>query len=290
MRLDIQMPLHLNKMMEGSVKILETINFQMGYLSELEYGIFSERLKAMNINLSHLNNTIIKGIYHPIENRSKRAPLDTGVKLLQGIFGVAATDKDVKAIEDRFRNSTKQLWISQNEVIIATNILKRSFMKLSDAIVDQNKMCEKYREKNYFRLKLMNTSNLVGESISMINVLMSECQNIITKLRKGFLPKNVVTDQILHEIIEEGLNKFAGTKYPGNNKGILSEMIKAITVHHTENSFKFILHVPFVSNNNFTFYNIVAVPIIRKNNELFLASEISDYIGIDNFFYQKINI
>ena len=79
MRLDIQMPLHLNKMMEGSVKILETINFQMGYLSELEYGIFSERLKAMNITLSHLNNTLIEGIYHPIVNRSRRALLGIGI-------------------------------------------------------------------------------------------------------------------------------------------------------------------------------------------------------------------
>ena len=98
----------------------------------------------------------------------------------------------------------------------------------------------------------------------------------------------MVTDQILQKIIE-GLNKFAGTKFPGNDKGILSEMIKAVTVHHTENSFKFILQAPFVSNNNFKIYNIVAVPIVGKNNELFIASEISDYVGIDNFyFHQKI--
>ena len=113
---------------------------------------------------------------------------------------------------------------------------------------------------------------------------MSEYQNIILTLRKGFLPKNVVTDQILRKIIKEGVNKFAGTKFPGNDKGILSEMTWAITVYHTENPFKFIVHVPSVSNNNFKIYNIVAIPII-KNNELFIASKISGYIGIDNYFW-----
>ena len=154
------MPLNLNKMMEESVEILAEINSQMRYSSELEYDVFPKRLKAMNISLSHLNNTLIEGIYHPIENRSQRAILDIGGKLLQGIFGIA-TDKDVESIENGFRNSTKQLWISQNKVTIVTNILKRSFMKLSDVIIDQNKMLEKYRKLNDFRWKLITTINYI---------------------------------------------------------------------------------------------------------------------------------
>ena len=38
-----------------------------------------------------------------------------GGKLVHGIFGIA-TDIDVKSIEDKFRNSTKELWNSQNEI------------------------------------------------------------------------------------------------------------------------------------------------------------------------------
>lgn len=35
----------------------------------------------------------------------------------------------------------------------------------------------------------------------------------------------------------EGFNKFAGKKFPGDNNGILSDMLRAVTVHHTDNSF-----------------------------------------------------
>ena len=73
------MPVHLKKLMEESAKILATINSRMGYLSELEYDIFSKQLKAMNITRSHLNNTLIEGIYHLIENRSRRALLGIGI-------------------------------------------------------------------------------------------------------------------------------------------------------------------------------------------------------------------
>ena len=162
--------------------------------------IFSKRFKAMNITLSHLNNALIEGIYHLIGNKSRRALLVMGGKLLQDIFGMA-TDKDVKSTENSFKKSTKQLWISQNMVTIVTNILKMSFIKLSDAIIDKNKMLEKYRKQNDFRWKLKNTISLVGESTSLINVLMSEYQNIIIALRKGLLPKNVVTDQILQKVM-----------------------------------------------------------------------------------------
>ena len=106
--LDIEMPRHLNKMMKESVNVLEFINFQMGYLSELEYDIFSKRLKAMNITLSHLNNTLIEGIYHHFEDRSKRALLDIGGKLPQGIFGIA-NDINVKSIEDNYGPLRKKI-------------------------------------------------------------------------------------------------------------------------------------------------------------------------------------
>ena len=290
--LDIQMPVHLMMMLRQSMMVINTINSQMSYLNELEYDIFCKRSNALNLTLAHLNNTLIEEIYHPIENRPKRALLDIGGKLLQGIFGVA-TETDVKRVEEQLGDSVKNLWTSQNKIVIVTNILKKSFMKLSEAIIDQNKLLQKFNKKNEFKWRLMNTMSLVGESINLIHVLINEYENLILRLRKGFLPNNVVTDQMLRKIIKEGINKFVGTKFPGNDKGSLSEMVRSITVHHTENPFKFILYVPFVSDNDFKIYNIVAVPIVGKNNELFIASEISGFIGINEYFYffskNKIN-
>ena len=58
---------------------------------------------------------------------------------------------------------------------------------------------------------VMNTISLAGDSISLINIFMTEYNNMINSLKKDLLPKNVVTNQILQKIISEGLNKFAGT-------------------------------------------------------------------------------
>ena len=82
----------------------------------------------------------------------------------------------------------------------------------------------------------MNTIGLVGESISLINILMTEYHNIVNLLRNGLLPKNMVQGVILQKIIAEGSNKFARTKFAENGELNLLEMIKAIAVHQTENA------------------------------------------------------
>ena len=66
----------------------------------------------------------------------------------------------------------------------------------------------------------MNTIGLVGESISLINILMTEYHNMVNSLRKGLLPKNVLTGVILQKITAEGSNKFAGTNFRRNCKVI----------------------------------------------------------------------
>ena len=286
--LQVQMPMHLKLMIKESSTILKTITHQISYLSEFEVSavenkIFKNRLAAINSTLIHLNITLYEGINHNKENRSRRALLDIGGQFLQGVFGVA-TDKDVKMINNRINKYNKKLEISQNKIMVFNDILKMSFLKMADAIIDQNKLLEKFQQEVGFKNNLMNTLSLVGESINLINVLMNEYHNLMITLRKGFLPENVISNQILQKIIIEGVNKFAGTKFPGDGDGVLSEMIKTITVHHTENSYKFILHIPFVSKDKFKIYNIVAVPVIN-NNDIFIASEISSYIGINNLYY-----
>ena len=82
----------------------------------------------------------------------------------------------------------------------------------------------------------MNTISLVGDSISLIIILMTEYNNIVNSLKKGLLPTNMVTRETLQKIISEGSNKFTGTKFSDNGRRILSEMMKAITVHQAESS------------------------------------------------------
>ena len=101
---------------------------------------FSQRLRALNATLCHMNDTLIRGIYHSMENRSCRALLDIGGQLLQGILGIAT-----ELIKNDIKNSTSQLWISRNEVIIVTNLFRKSFLKLSDVMIDQNKIMVSYQ-------------------------------------------------------------------------------------------------------------------------------------------------
>ena len=89
----------------------------------------------------------------------------------------------------------------------------------------------------------------------------------------------------MQKIISEGSNKFARTKFPGNGKRSLSEIVEAITVYQTENSFKFVLKISFVSKDNQQIFKIIAVPVTGKNSELFIATEIDSYIDVDFFFY-----
>ena len=251
---------------------------------KMDFEIFSARKVSLNMSLIHLNDNLLEGIYHPMENRTKRALLDIGGKLLQGIFGVA-TEIDLDLLRVRFDNSTRKLISSQNKIVIMTNVLKDSILNLSNAMFVQNKLLHKFKKNNDIKLRMMQTMSLIGESVSLIHVLLSEYQNLIETLRQNSLPTNVVTKQNLEKIIKEGINKFPGTKFPGNSKGNLSKMINAVTVHQTENPLKFILYVPFVSENDFDIYKIVAVPIIGKYNKMFIASEISGYIGISKLFY-----
>ena len=102
-------------------------------------------------------------------------------------------------------------------------------------------------------MRVMNIISMVGDSISLINILMTEYHNIVNSL--GLLPKNVAKCVILQKIIAEGSNKFAGTKFPENGKVILSEMIKAVTTHQTEYVFKFVLHVALCQKTIIIFFN-----------------------------------
>ena len=93
---------------EESERILSTTSKQIGHLSKLEHDVFSQGLRALNTTLCHMNDTLIRGIYHPMENRSRRALLELGGQLLQGILGIA-TDRDVELIKNNIKNSTSQL-------------------------------------------------------------------------------------------------------------------------------------------------------------------------------------
>ena len=71
-------------------------------------------------------------------------------------------------------------------------------------MIDQSKMLESYRDKKTdFTLRVMNTISLVGESISLINILTTKYHNIVNSLKKCLLPKNVVTGVILQRITAE---------------------------------------------------------------------------------------
>ena len=184
------MPRHLKMMTDQAKMVLETITTQMDdqkshHAMKLEYEIFMNRKVSLNISLVHLSNNLLEGIYHPMENRTKRALLDIGGKLLQGIFGVA-TEIDIDMLRDRFNNSTKKLLTSQNKIIVFTNVLKNPILNLSKAMIVQNELLHQFK-KNEFKLRMMNTMSLVGESVSLIHVLLNEYQNLIEKLLKKYL-------------------------------------------------------------------------------------------------------
>ena len=196
------MTAHLIHGIKESERILSTTSNQIGHLSKLEHDVFSQKLRALNATLCHMNDTLIRGIYHPMENRSRRALLNTDGQLLQGILGIA-TGRYVELIKSDVKNSTSQLWISQNKVIIVTNVIRKSFLKLSDAMIDQNKMMVSYQKKNDFVPRVMNRISLVGELITLINILLTEYNNLVNSLRKGFPPENMVTRETLQKILSE---------------------------------------------------------------------------------------
>ena len=149
--LQVQMPVHLKLMIKESSTILRTITHQISYLSEFEVSavekrIFESRLAAINNTLTHLNITLNEGINHYKDNRSRRALLDIGGQLLQSVFGVA-TDKDIKMINNRINSYNKKLEISQKKIIVFNEILRMSFLKMADAIIDQNKLLEKFQHE-----------------------------------------------------------------------------------------------------------------------------------------------
>ena len=149
--MEVSMPQHLRRMMDQAKMILETITAQMDekknhHAMKLEFDIFSARKVSINMSLIHLHDNLFEGIYHPMENRTKRALLDIGGKLLQGVFGVA-TEIDLDMLRVRFNNSTRKLISSQNKIVIMTNVLKDSILNLSNAMIVQNELLHEFKKK-----------------------------------------------------------------------------------------------------------------------------------------------
>ena len=149
--MEVSMPWHLKMMTDQAKMVLETITTQMDdqkshHAMKLEYEIFMNRKVSLNISLVHLSNNLLEGIYHPMENRTKRALLDIGGKLLQGVFGVA-TEIDLDMLRVRFDNSTRKLISSQNKIVIMTNVLKDSILNLSNAMIVQNELLHEFKKK-----------------------------------------------------------------------------------------------------------------------------------------------
>ena len=185
---------------------LSTTRGQIRYLSRLEHDIFLQQLWAVNATLFHLNDTLVREIYHPIENRSRRALVDISGELLQGIFDIATDNKSFMDIPKEGHNCNKCAQKIIHETVSHNNRPKQNV----DIVL----------EKNDFVIRVMNTICIEVELMSSINILLTEYNNIVNSLRKGLLPTNMVTREIWQKIISEGSKKFAWTKFPGNGKRI----------------------------------------------------------------------
>lgn len=280
--LHLGMPTHLYNAIEQSAKILSTTADQVQHLKESK--VLNKRLTALNLTLHHINDSLRTGIYESKDLRPRRALLDMGGTLLQAVFGVA-TDKDLALVKDSLINQTKQLQISQNKVTVITNVLKNSFIKLSEAMIDQNEYLKKSERKSYLKSKAMNTISLVGDSIMLINIIMAEYNKVIGLLRRGIVPRKTIPLDALKKIIKEGNIRFWGTKFADNKENISSHMIETITVHKTANPFNFVLHVPFISKERYTIFQLKAIPTMDKNQNLFIATNLDKYLGLSDQFY-----
>ena len=261
--LELAIPVEAEEALDGAQNLLDIAkNKTEGYTYK---NIPILRIEAIRSSIEHLNTT-----HKNITVRKKRGWFDIVGKFLKYTTGVA-TESDVKLLKSQFMTNHKDLDLSLHKIIINNRVLTNAMKKLVNASIIQKNLLLSTIDRDVLWHRISNTINLAADLVQLSATLSIQYKWMVDQLRMGILPKFVLDNKTVSKILE--------------NKDLNNVDSNFISVKPTNKLQKFIVKIPILSNETFTFFEVSPCPIKEISNKaLVMVSDQSykRFVGISN--------
>lgn len=236
---------------------LNDIKIQTDYVKNLTLEKFNELLPPQRVKRGLLNplGSIIKLISGNLDNDDalKYDTLINDVKAKQN-----AVDKKVTVIAEMLKS-----------VAQISNNAKNNFIQIDKAITD---ICKQLNNTidNQSLLKAHNIFNLFLHNFQTLSAKLEEIETVIAFSKLGMLHQAILdTNELL--VLLQNIEKQNKLIFPANSANILKlEHCIELKVYVKENQLTFILNIPLVENDVYTYYKILPLPVTNTLNQTYL--------------------
>lgn len=285
---------------------VESIEKYLNGVNSLCQKLHQSYCKATTDQLSHemelLNfyNTILLSPHKHLSTRKKRGLIDGVGMVANSLFGVLDQrfadkyHKDIDAIQ-RNENYLRELAKNQTSIMqLQNDVLKKN----DDNIKLQCKMIERFMEETKTSLGnieteiqiMMATSyyNSASLTASLLLRNLKEIQtmllNTLTNVYSGHMDVHLISPVSLVKHLEDIAGKLPRTlSLPTKNiREDIKELYKLLYVKAriTKNYFMFEVHIPLISDEDFTYYRAIAIPF-KSESKFKLMQISSEYIAVN---------
>ncbi|KAH9634959.1 hypothetical protein HF086_016520 [Spodoptera exigua] len=252
------------------------------------------------MDLLNFYNTILLAPHKQLSSRKKRGLIDGVGMIANSLFGVLDQNfankyhKDIEAIQQN-ENYLRELAKNQTSIMQ----LQNDVLKKNDANIKlQCKMIERFMEETKTNLVSIETEIQIAMATSYFNSAaltaslllrnLREIQtmllNTLTNVYSGHMDVHLIPPVNLVKQLEDIAGKLPRTlSLPTENiKEDIKELYKLLYVKAriTMNYFMFEVHIPLISDEEFTYYRAIAIPFKRDSNykQMQLSSQ---YIAVN---------
>lgn len=233
---------------------LNDIKIQTDYVKNLTLEKLSELLPSKRVKRGLLNplGSIIKLVSGNLDNEDalRYDALISDVRSKQ-----SAVNKKVTIIAEMLKS-----------VAQISNNTKNNFIQIDKAITDISKQLNSTID-NQSVLKAHNVFNLFLHNFQILCAKLEEIENIIAFSKLGMLHQAILdTNELL--VLLQTIEKHNKLIFPANSENILKlEQCIDLKVYVKENQLTFILDIPLVENDVYTYYKILPLPVTNTLNQ-----------------------
>ena len=243
---------------------------------------FITRSAALQDTITVINNTF----YDKVTNfRNKRAFIDVGGDLLSSIFGVA-TNKQLELVKNHFNDRLLPMELSIKSISLETKLLRSTLLALTKTIKVQVDLLERNLRKMLLPAQINQVLNLASDIIFYTGQIVSNERSIIASLNNNLLP-NIFDDHTLNITIRDGLAKFPNSKFPlsPSNYSLLKNIVQ---IERSISPREFVILIPFVSKDSFSRYELIPLPLLKKNIPV-VVQNVLRFVGISRTMFFESN-
>lgn len=241
---------------------------------------FNSDINDIKMQVDYTRNLTIEKLNQLLPSkRSKRGILNPLGPLIKVITGNLDNDdavkydtmiKDVKANQNAINTKVTVIAEMMESFINISNSTKYNFIQLDKAISEIRKQLNDTRA-SLNELKLINVYNLFLHNFDTLYVRLNEIETAVAFSKLGTLHQSMIdTDELLSllKTIEQKNNLI----FPVTFDNILRlEQCIEMKVFAKESQITFIMNIPLVEPDRYTYYKIIPIPITNSYNQTSLV-------------------